>query len=183
MCLLCETNPVYEFTNKRKLCKNCFIKWFQKKILYNIRKYSMIEKGDIIYYKKGNNFRDVVLEEILKILSEKMKIKVINSKKFLADKVTFSNSIDLISCNILNFLIKKDISKSKNLLPISNKNIFLFYFLSDKEILLYAKLKKLKFNKIYSEKKDIICSKIENLEKKHPEVKRSIVNGFVKLYI
>ena len=47
MCKLCKTKPVYEFTNQRKLCKACFIHWFEKKFLYTIRKFNMIRFGNI----------------------------------------------------------------------------------------------------------------------------------------
>ncbi len=46
MCRQCEINPVWEFTNKRKLCKTCFAKYFRRKINYTIRKFCLIEKGD-----------------------------------------------------------------------------------------------------------------------------------------
>ena len=46
---------VYEFTNKRKLTKAEFLKWFQKKFLYTIRKFEMVKKNDVLGYKKSNN--------------------------------------------------------------------------------------------------------------------------------
>jgi hypothetical protein len=51
----------------------------------------------------------------------------------------------------------------------------------DEEILLYAKLKKLKFEK-YKVKKDKIREFEDEFEKKHPEVKRAIVNSLLELY-
>ena len=50
----------------------------------------------------------------------------------------------------------------------------------DKEVLLYAKLRKLKFEKI-KERKNKIGKFIDRLEEKHPEVKRAIVNGCLGL--
>ena len=48
MCKICEQKPVYVTLNHKRLCKNCFIKYFEKKVLKTIRKYSMIEKTDTI---------------------------------------------------------------------------------------------------------------------------------------
>jgi len=71
MCKQCEKNPVYEFTNKRKLCKNCFIRYFQKKVLYTIRKFKMAQSGSVIDYENGKGFREVVLEDVLEMFVEK----------------------------------------------------------------------------------------------------------------
>ena len=79
MCQLCKTKPVYEFTNKRKLCARCFIRYFQKKVLYTIRKFNMINKNDIIGYEKSKDFRSVVLEDILKLFAKKWMIKLVKS--------------------------------------------------------------------------------------------------------
>ena len=71
MCKQCETNPVYEFTNKGKLCKMCFVRWFQKKFLYTVRKFKMIEKGDVIEFNNKRTFRDAVLGDLLRLYSGK----------------------------------------------------------------------------------------------------------------
>ena len=93
MCNLCLTRPVYEFTNKRKLCGRCFINWFQKKFLYTIRKFEMVEKDDLIGYENKGDFRGVVLEELLKILEEKAPIEIVKlptKKKVTKKKVVKS---------------------------------------------------------------------------------------------
>ena len=94
MCKQCELRPVYEFTNQRKLCKKCFIKYFQKKFLYVNRKFGMIRKGDVVGYDsgtqgctpknihkniftKGKDFRSVVLEDVLKMFAEKLMIELV----------------------------------------------------------------------------------------------------------
>jgi len=48
MCKNCDKNPVYITLNHRKLCKNCFVKYFEKKVLKTIRKYDMVGKKDKI---------------------------------------------------------------------------------------------------------------------------------------
>lgn len=172
MCYMCKIKPVYEFTNKRKVCGNCFVKWFEKKIFYTIRKFEMVKQGDVVKYSGGDNFRDVVLENVLKTMAEKGRIKLTHGTKF--DKKAVPLTIDLIAYKIFNEFIfgdVKDLSESKKI--VSPLRLFL-----DKEILLYAKLKRLNF-KEYKKRENKIQIFIDKLEKKHPEVKRSIVNGFI----
>ncbi len=198
MCMQCQKSPVYEFTNKKKLCKRCFIKYFQKKFFYIIRKFKMIEKGDIVGYFKSDNFRDVVLADVLKMFSEKTMIplaKLRGSKDFtqIRDfsskekirKIALSSTIDVVADGIIHIIIKNNSSKLKEYLPIQKQKkkmvISPLYLFLDSEVLLYARLKKLKF-KEKKDKKDNISRFIDGLEKMHPEVKRAIVNSYLELY-
>jgi len=178
MCKLCETNPVYEFTNKRKLCKTCFLHYFQKKVLYTIRKFKMINRGDAVEYKKNNSFKGVVLEEILKFIADKMEISLNSWKK---GKIASDSSIDSEADNIVKTLINGNVSELKKFLPVFGNRIKPLYLFLDEEILLYAELKNLKFKKSKA-KKDKIKSFEDEFEKKHPEVKRAIVNSILELY-
>jgi len=193
MCKICETKPVYEFTNQRKLCAKCFVRYFQKKFLYTIRKFKMINIDvNSIYYKRGNSFQDVVLEDVLEFFQEKTGIEIRSlqsrslidkkvDKKRTALKIATSETLDLTSYKIVDSLIKKDSKNMKKFLPVEGKTIKPLYLFLDKEVLLYAKIKKLKFVK-KKEKKDKINDFIDEVEKKHPEVKRAIVNGFLRLF-
>jgi len=200
MCHQCKTKPVYEFINKRKVCKTCFIHWFEKKVLYTIRKFNMLNRGDIVRYKKSNDFRSVVLEEVLKILASKGRIEITNAKKY--NKLATFLTTDLVAYEIVNEIINGDVRDLKKLNPVDRKVIKPLYLFLDKEVLLYAELKGLKFKKITDlisplpspalpprGRKDKIkfanyqkISKfINNLEKKHPEIKWSIVRGWLKI--
>ncbi len=178
MCKLCETKTVYEFTNKRKLCKNCFIRWFQKKFLYTLRKFQMIKNGDIISYKDRGDFREIVLEELLKKFFENGNVRLIKNKGF--GKIALADSSDIVSYKILHRLIEEKIN-SKEILPVEGKIIRPLYLFLDKEILLYARLRKLKFKKI-PEKKSKISTFVDEMEKKHPEVKHSVVRSCLEIY-
>lgn len=176
MCKQCEKNPVYEFTNKRKLCKNCFIRWFEKKFLYTIRKFQMISKNDVIGYGNKKDFRTIVLVNLLKMLEQKSPIKISNNnftKKAIAD------TTDTISQEVVNNLTKNNFKQKLN--PVDKKIIRPLYLFLDVEVLLYAKIKKLKFNKI-NKKQDKWFNFIEDLEEKHPEIKRGIINSYLELY-
>ncbi len=184
MCQECEKNPVYEFTNKRKLCKNCFIKWFFKKFLYTIRKFKMIRPGDVIGYENKGDFRGVVLEDLLKDYSKNMDVEIYSlpSKKKITKKAE-TQTLDIASYKVINELIRGSAKKFKEISPKKGKTIKPLYYFLDKEIELYAKLKNLKFKKIKNkEKKDKISIFIDNLEEKHPEIKRAIVQNYTKSF-
>lgn len=213
MCNQCKTKPVYEFTNKRKLCARCFIRWFDKKVLYTIRKFKMVKMSDVINYSKKKDFRSVVLENVLEMFSEKSGVeirslrsqingseqtllsssqkKTVKGKNFINSldksraqrgnlKLAVPTTIDLTANEIVNTLIK---GKSKNLerfRPLVSKEIKPLYLFLDEEVLLYAKIKKLKHDKV-KKKKTKISDFIDDLEQKHPEIKRAIVNGYLGL--
>jgi len=174
MCKFCNIKPIYEFTNKRKLCGNCFIRYFHKKFLYTIRKFKMIKIGDIVYCE------DFVLKDLLNLFVDKGIIEVTKNKK-KANKIAISDNIDFSAINIIKNIINKSENDMKNIKPIEGKIIKPLYLFLDKEILLYAKLRKLKGGdkKI---REDKISKFINDLEKKHPEVKRAIINSYLELY-
>jgi len=207
MCHLCKTKPIYEFTNKRKLCKKCFIKWFQKKVLYTIRKFNLINRVDVIGYENKGDFRGIVLEDVLKMFAEKAPVKivklhspkardidmlttgsaklftkkVINAKKFSSRiKLAVPLTMDIEAYKIINTLIKRDVKKLNEITLVNGKIIKPLYLFLDKEVLLYAKLKGFKFKKQKIKKNDVEKF-IDKLEKKHPEVKRAVVNGVLGL--
>ena len=199
MCHLCKTKPVYEFTNKRKVCKTCYIRWFEKKFLYTIRKFEMLKKGDVVFYEEKKDFRNIVLEEVLKIVSKKGFVEITKKKKNNIAKFAIPLTIDFFSYEIINELINGNIGKIKN----NQKIIFPLRLFLDKEVELYAKLKGLKFEKdtkfslfnparptqlrsrqsrsqINEQRKffeNKVVEFIDELEIKHPEIKRAIVNG------
>ena len=179
MCKQCETNPVYEFTNKRKLCKNCFVRYFDKKVLFTIRKYKLINSKDIVGYKKGNNFRSVVLENVLKFISEKYGFNVVKLPNKKANKMAIPSTLDSESQNVLSLFIEGKSSNIKKIFPFEKNIVKPLYFFLDEEVLLYAKIKNLKFKKIRT--KDKINNFLNSLEKKHPEVKRAIINGILEI--
>jgi hypothetical protein len=117
MCKQCETNSVYEFTNQRKLCKNCFIKYFDKKVLFTIRKYNLINSKEVIGYKKGNSFREVVLENILKFISEKYGFTIVKIPNKKVTKTALPDTLDSESYDIVSTLINKDAFEFKKYLP------------------------------------------------------------------
>jgi len=177
MCKKCETHPVYEFTNKRKLCKDCFIKYFQKKVFYTIRKFGLIKKDECVAYGNGNGFREVVLRNVLHLFSGKAPINLIKkSSKKKYDKLAVASTTDLESEKILEGIIKGDVKKIK-FKPVEGKIIKPLYWFLDEEVLLYAKLLGLKVK----EEKTGATFILDSLEREHPEIKRAIVKGFLEM--
>lgn len=183
MCKQCEKNPVYEFTNKRKLCKKCFIRYFQKKFLYTLRRFKMIKRGDVVGYAEKSDFHSVVLKDSLGFFSESGIIEVVKLPSKKNNKVAMASSFDSESDKFVHSLVKENMNNLKQFSPVDfeKKTIKPLYLFSDKEILLYAKLRRLSY-KEFKHKKDKLSLFIDSLEKKHPEIKRAIINSYLELY-
>ena len=174
MCKLCETKPVYEFSNGRSVCARCFVNWFGKKFFYTIRKFKMIGRGESVGYKSSGNFRGVVLEHMLKIWTERAGVELSTKN---ANKMAISDTSDVQSYEIISALIK---GKPKKSGPVEGQLIKPLYLFRDEEVLLFAKLRKLSYKKS-NENGTKISKFVDKLEKKHPEVKHSIISSWLKL--
>jgi hypothetical protein len=153
----------------------------------------MIKKGDtaslrsrhenlsrgVVGYKKLNGFRSVVLENLLEMFSEKSMVEIVKLPNRRATKIALASTIDLASQEITNEIIKGK-GDLKNVSPVNKKEIKPLYLFLDKEVLLYAKIKGLKYKET-KQTKNKINDFINELEKKHPEIKRAIVNSYLKL--
>jgi tRNA(Ile)-lysidine synthase TilS/MesJ len=148
-----------------------------------LRKFGMIKHGDIVGVKRGNGFKEIVLEHLLIFASEKYNFELVRLPNTKANKIAVDDSIDSESEDIVNILIKENSSKLKRDLPVEGKIIKPLYLFLDEEILLYARLKKLGFSRNVLRKKDKIESFIDDFEKKHPEVKRAVVNSLLEIYM
>ena len=184
MCYLCEKNPVYEFTNRRKVCKNCFIKYFEKKFLYTIRKYNLIKREERLGYYEKKDFRSVVLKYLIDYFSSRagntiLKITLKNKNTF--DKIVLDDTADFVSKEFFNNILNSDISESKKFSVNYKNNIRPLFLFLDKEVRLYAELKGFKYKEI-SEKKNKVFLYFDELEKKHPEIKTSVISSYLKLF-
>lgn len=140
----------------------------------------MIDIKDIVGYKKGNDFKSVVLEEMLKFISESYNFNVTKLPNSKVNKIAITSSLDSESAKILNILIKGKSSELKTCFPIFGKEIKPLYLFLDEEITLFARLKELKFGELKNSK-DKVVNLTDEMEKTHPEVKRAVVNSFLKL--
>ncbi len=159
-CKICKIKPVWKFTNKTQLCSKCFLEHFEKKVKNTIRKYQM----PICAVKRGS-----------------LKIRVINSitRELPERKGKISDeNLDYISAEILYTMMYKDKEKLKNFLPKNQP----LYFLSDREILLYARIKKIngKVEKIKNKKLKEIDSFIKIIEERNPDIRSNIVTALLR---
>ncbi|MEW6062762.1 MAG: TIGR00269 family protein [Nanoarchaeota archaeon] len=69
MCKFCKTKPVIELISGRRLCKSCFIKYFEKKVIKTISKYNLIGKNDNIIVGVSSGKDSMIALNILHKLS------------------------------------------------------------------------------------------------------------------
>ena len=142
----------------------------------------MIKTGDVIGYKKSNDFKGIVLEYLLKFASEKYNFELVKLPSKKAKKIAVDSSIDSEADDIVNILIKGKSPELKKDLPTEKNIIKPLYLFLDEEILLYARLKKLGFSRDVKKNKDKVENFLDEFEKKHPEVKRAVVNSLLEIY-
>src|SRR3989338_10257262 len=77
-CKRCKSNPVIQLPNSNiNLCKSCFIKYFERKVLNTIRKYNLINrKENIVAAVSGGKDSLSLLYLLNKIASKKLDFKL-----------------------------------------------------------------------------------------------------------
>lgn len=71
-CKLCELEPVYKLLNNQKLCKFCYIKYFEKKVFKTIRRFKLFDiKDKLVIATSGGKDSITVLYLTHKYLSKK----------------------------------------------------------------------------------------------------------------
>lgn len=142
----------------------------------------MINRGDVIGYEEKKDFRSIALKEVLMMISKKGFVEIVKMPTTeRITKVALASTTDTESKKIVYELIKGNAKNLKTVRAIEGKNIKPLYLLRDREVLLYAKLKNLKFSKTKKEGKDKIKLFVNDLEKKHPEIKWAIIRGFLEV--
>ena len=157
---------VWEFTNQKKLEKDEFINYFERKIFKNIRKYSMLPGDRIIKLKKSDGLNTTILK---KILEEKFRVEFSNNPNFSSENL--SEVAEEIFKNILEGKFTGPKPKDKISRP--------FYFTSDKEIELYAKLKNIKGRERKINEK--VRSLFETFLKKNQDLEINIVKALEQI--
>ncbi len=208
--------PVWEFTNKRKLCASCFSRYFEKKFLNTVRKFKLFSACDKVQVKcESEDKLSEIKRQTLSFVLEKMRAKLnIALVKRNATKKASVDSVDNIASCLLDCFVNKRLRNMKRCGPIRKEKIGKrwitivkpFYLFLDAEILLYAKIKKIVKPNILQqwpfrpgesfmlsglrevgESKNKMRKKLllflDELEKKHPEVKHAIVQGYLSVYV
>ena len=164
-CKICQEKPVWKFTNQTQLCEKCFTDYFEKKVKRTIGRYHL---------------------PIGKISSSGLKARVVN--RIIQDLPERKGKIGLESLNDISDAIlyemmygKKD--KLKTLLP-NNKPL---YFLSDREIEIYAKIKGIKGKLESRESKNKKLKQIDDflkiIERKNPDIRHNVVKALLNYHL
>jgi len=78
MCKNCKKEAVYKLISGEPLCKNCFIKYFEKKVLKTIRIFKLIDKEDYIGVAISGGKDSLTVLNILNLVAQKhRKLKLI----------------------------------------------------------------------------------------------------------
>ncbi|MDP2947217.1 MAG: hypothetical protein Q8N88_03810 [Nanoarchaeota archaeon] len=155
-------NFVWQFTNQKKLTKNEFIGYFEKKVFRNIRKYEMLPKNRLIKLKNSSDLNTTILKQILE---QKFKIEFSIKPNFSSENL--SEVAEKIFKNILVGKFTGPKPKDKISRPL--------YFHSDKEVELYAELKNISGKKRKPD--DKIRSLFEKFIGKNPDLEINVVKA------
>jgi len=151
---------VWTFTNKKELGKKEFLSYIEKKIFKTIRKYQMLPRDFIIRLKIKDDLNTKVLENIL---SNKFTVKNSSSPDFSSENL--SDIAEEIFNNLTNGIFNGPVPEDKPHRPL--------YFVSDKELYLYAKLKNIKGKKKKRNKK--IQDLFRKFLDKNPDLELNVV--------
>jgi len=157
VCKNCKEKPVIKLTNSPvQLCKQHFIKYFQKKVLYTIKKYSLITTGDKIAIALSGGKDSTTILHILNELSSKKRYFTVEAilidegikgyrEKTKKDAINFCSQYS-IKLNIFSYkkefgLTLDEILKRANQKPCTICGVFRRYLLNKHS-------RKLKFTKL-----------------------------------
>ena len=157
------SNIVWEFTNQKKLNKSEFIDYFERKVFRTIRKYNMLPEDKIIKLKETDYLNYKVLKQII---DKKFETKNSNKPNILDDNL--SEVAEKTFGNILNGNFSG---------PTPNKRPL--YFLSDKEVELYAKLTNIDGKKRKQNKK--IQNLFEKFLNKNQDLEINIIKALAQI--
>lgn len=172
-CYLCKKEGNIEY-QKRPICSSCFSRIIEKRIRKNARINKLFNKNDrILVLGKINKY---FVESMLKDLPVKLFFRAKEDKEFIKknriNKVVALWTLD----DEANKFIKGVFSAKK---VKANKKIKLLVNVSDKELEMFSKSNKIKFN---PNKKDKDVQKfLDNVEKKHPNIKFNLLRNINEL--
>ena len=155
--------PVYILPNGKPLGASDFCRYFEKKVLYAVRKFSMPMEVKV---KKS----DSVNSKVLQALYEKFGFMNKGSKVIALDDCCDDISTMLLESWFAN--------KEVNLASSTKKEIRPLFLMTEQEISIYAAIKHIAGK---PKKKSEARKMLDSMEKPHPEVKRAIVQAYLQL--
>ena len=118
------SKTVWTFTNQRELDKNQFIDYFERKVFRTIRKFNSLPEDKIV---KLENDKSLNFEVLKAVISQKFEVQISDSPNIFNDNLS-----EVAEQTFNNILSGKFVGPTGEKRPL--------YFLSDKEVELYAKL-------------------------------------------
>jgi hypothetical protein len=162
-----EKQFVWEFTNKKKLTKSEFLRYVDRKVFKNIRKYGMLSEVDSLTVEDNDLLSTLVLKHILE---KKFSVSHSSNPVFLSDNLSFCAEV------VMNNILRGDFSG-----PLPSDGKFRpLYFLSDAEIELYARL--VGISGSLRERDSRVQDLFEKFIRKNPNLEINIVNALSQLY-
>ncbi|MBW3002955.1 hypothetical protein KY337_00195 [Candidatus Woesearchaeota archaeon] len=163
-CVSCKKTPELVYDN-RNYCKSCYCKLLERRISKYLRINNLIEKDDVLYIK------DPLLEHLIKTVVKGLPLKIVKKKTKNSRPVVLWTLDDEVSYFVESFFSKSfKLKTTKDIKPLRP--------LTDNDIALYAKFKKLKFK---PNKKPHSYKYLKDLEKKYPELFFSISRSIKEL--
>ena len=150
---------VWKFTNQRELTKKEFLNYFERKIFRTIRKYNMLPSTRIVNLKKSGSLNTAVLKSVLQT---KFTVKFSNKPNFSDDNLS-----QIAEDSFKDILAGKFKSRMPKNEPL--------YFLSDKEVELYAKLVGIKGKKRKQNEK--VQSLFSRFLKKNQDLEQNVIQA------
>lgn len=167
------------------LCRNHFVHYFEKKVKRTIKKYGLINpKKKVIVIDSGNASSAVAVYLMKKFYPKVIVVnKNINKKnrnKIIKknNQVVISQNLDEEAEEIMTSMAKNSKRELTRLGPKNKSMIKPLYLCTQKEIMVYAKSKKLSF-KNNKAKKSGIMKFLDKFDRRYTWIKHSIVSSYL----
>ena len=195
MCFKCKKKPA-SISLKHipgKLCNSCFIKVIEKRVRKDVRLKRLFSRDDHILILDDKTKESIVSQYLLNSILNHLPVTIfifeiedrfnLDEKNLKAivrtgciNKIVLPWSLDDEGeCFLSKMFGKLDFEKQKK-----PERIKLLRNVSEKEIEVFAKIKRFKYKKLKPYNKDI-REMLNTLEKKHPEIKFSVLKSFDSL--
>lgn len=158
-----KENYVWEFTNQKKLNRKEFIDYFERKIFRTIRRYNMLPKSRVFRLKKSDDLNTKVLYNVI---NGKLKIELGNTPNISSQNL--SGAAEETFENVLKGQFKGPKPDNSPL-----------YYLSDKEVELYARIKGISGKKRKANEK--VQALFGKFIKRNQDLEINIVNALEQL--
>lgn len=157
---------VWTFTNKISLDKGEFISYIEKKVFRTIRQNNLLPNDKTFKVKSSNSLNNKVLKKIIS-----KKFEIVDSK----EPNTSDDNLTIISEEVFSNILNGIFNGPKP----NDKLIYPLYYVSDKEIELYAKLNNLKGERrAVNIKIDSLFKKFTN---KNPDLELNIIKALKQI--